>query len=262
MPRVVMCPPRHFDVTYRINPWMRPGVPVDTAKALTQWQTIVDRYAGFGWDVALVEPVEGLPDMVFAANAGFVLDERVLLSRFAYAERRGEEPAYRAWFEARGYAVTQASRPNEGQGDLMLVGEQILAGHGFRTDASALDEVAGWSGREVVGLRLVDPRFYHLDTALAGLGDGNIMWFPGAFDEPAQRELKRRYPDGLVVDEADALTFGLNATSDGHHVVLAAGATWLCERLAAAGYLPVPVDTSELQLSGGSVKCCTLELRS
>ncbi len=257
-----MCPPRHFDVRYRINPWMTPGAPVNAAKAVAQWQAIVNRYVGFGWEVQLVEPVDGLPDMVFAANAGFVLDNRVLLSRFAYSERRGEEAAYRSWFEAHGFHLTQARRANEGQGDLMLVGAQILAGYGFRTDPAALAEVASWSGREVVALRLVDPRFYHLDTALASLGDGNVMWFPGAFDEQAQRQLKRRFPDGIVADEADAMAFGLNAISDGRHVVLAAGATWLCERLAAAGYVPVPVDTSELQLSGGSVKCCTLELRS
>jgi N-dimethylarginine dimethylaminohydrolase len=260
--RVVMCAPRHFAIDYRINPWMTPGTPVSTATALAQWQAIVDRYAGFGWDVQHVEPVPGLPDMVFAANAGFVLDDSVLLARFAYAERRGEEAAYRRWFEANGYRVAQTARPNEGQGDLMLVGDRILAGHGFRTDPAALEEVASWSGREVVGLRLIDPRFYHLDTALASLGDGNIMWFPGAFDEAAQRVLKRRFPDGIVADEADAVTFGLNAISDGHRVVLAAGATWLHERLAAAGYVPVPMDTSELQLSGGSVKCCTLELGS
>lgn len=39
---------------------------------------------------------------------------------------------------------------------------------------------------------------------------------------------------------------GLNATSDGRHVVMAAQAERLTEKFAAAGFEPVTVDVSEL----------------
>ena len=62
--------------------------------------------------------------------------------------------------------------------------------------------------------------------------------------------------------EADAAVFGLNAVSDGRHVVLPSAATDLVDQLRERGYVPVGVDLSELLKAGGSVKCCTLELRA
>jgi N-dimethylarginine dimethylaminohydrolase len=120
--------------------------------------------------------------------------------------------------------------------------------------------VAACFDREVVPLTLVDPRFYHLDTALAVLDAATIAYWPGAFDERSVAVLRRRYPDAIIAAEADAMAFGLNAWSDGDHVVLAAGAPGLTAALRERGYEPILVDTSELQRSGGSVKCCTLEL--
>jgi len=149
---------------------------------------------------------------------------------------------------------------NEGEGDHLVVGDVILAGRGFRSDPDAHREVAAVFDREVVPLTLVDPRFYHLDTALAVLDADTIAYWPDAFDEPTRAVLRRRYPDAVLADEGDATAFGLNACSDGHHVVLAAGATALGAQLRERGYEPILLDTSELQRSGGSVKCCTLEV--
>jgi N-dimethylarginine dimethylaminohydrolase len=157
--------------------------------------------------------------------------------------------------------VHQTTHVHEGEGDLVLVDDTILAGSGFRTDPAAHREVAQVLDREVIGLELVDPRFYHLDTALFSLGFGQIVYFPGAFSLDSQQRLRRLYPDAIVADETDALAFGLNAISDGRHVFLPAPAQALAGRIADAGYQPVPIDLSELLRGGGSVKCCTLELR-
>ena len=62
---------------------------------------------------------------------------------------------------------------NEGEGDLLVAGPPddrvLLAGTGFRTDPRAHAEAAAVLGCPVLPLELVDPRFYHLDTALAVL---------------------------------------------------------------------------------------------
>lgn len=259
--RYAMCPPRFFTVSYSINPWMQPAVPVDRDRALRQWQTLRDTYVALGHQVEDIEPAPGLPDLVFAANAGLVIDGRALASRFRHPERTGEEAVFLEWFRARGYETRQAALCNEGEGDYLVTASGILAGSGFRSDTDACREVAEYFGRPVVPLTLVDPRFYHLDTALAVLDDDTVAYWPGAFSAPSQAVLRRRFPDAVIATEADAAAFGLNACSDGRHVVLAAGATVLAGRLAAHGFEPVPVDTSELQRSGGSAKCCTLELR-
>jgi N-dimethylarginine dimethylaminohydrolase len=137
----------------------------------------------------------------------------------------------------------------------------ILAGSGFRTEPAAHAEAAQLFRRPVIGLELVDPRFYHLDTALFVLDDDLIAYYPDAFSADSQALLRRRYPDALLADETDALAFGLNALSDGRHVFLPAPAEALAKRIADAGYQPVPVSLGELLRGGGSVKCCTLELR-
>jgi N-dimethylarginine dimethylaminohydrolase len=257
-----MCRPEHFDVVYSINPWMRPEVAVDRALALRQWEALRATYLELGHRVELLDPRPGLPDMVYSANGATVVGGSVLVSRFRHAQRAPEAAAHRDWFTANGFdRVVPAQFVNEGEGDLLVVGDVVLAGSGFRTDPRGHAEAARVLGRPVVPLNLVDPRLYHLDTAVAVLDHATIAWYPPAFDAPSRAVLAARYPDAVVADEADALVLGLNAVSDGRHVVLPAAATGLAAALAERGYQPVAVELSELLKGGGGPKCCTLEIR-
>jgi N-dimethylarginine dimethylaminohydrolase len=259
----LMCPPDHFAVSYAINPWMHTGGPVDAALARVQWDRLRQIYLELGHSVHLIDPVPGLPDMVFAANGALVIGDRALGARFAYPQRADEAPAYLGWLRRAGLpTVTEAAEVNEGEGDFLPVGPLLLAGTGFRTTPAAHAEAQELFGMPVVSLRLVDPRFYHLDTALAVLDEHTVAYYPGAFSEGSQRTLRTLFPDAVLADEADAAVLGLNAVSDGYHVVLAQRATGLAARLAERGYQPVGVELSELLKAGGGAKCCTLELRS
>jgi N-dimethylarginine dimethylaminohydrolase len=258
--RYLMCPPTYFDVTYSINPWMDPRKPVDPTLALAQWEDLRDLFLANGHQVEIIDPVEGLPDMVFAANGASVVDGRVLLARFRYAERAPESAAYREWFGARPFAEVRDGRlVNEGQGDYLLAGSYLLAGTGFRTDRNSHDEAQELFGRPVISLTLIDPRFYHLDTALAVLDD-TVMYYPAAFSAGSREVLRRLYPDAIIATDADAEVFGLNAVCDGRTVVLPQAATHLIDALRDRGFDPIGVDVSELMKAGGAVKCCTLEI--
>lgn len=262
---VLMCRPEHFTVVYRINPWMNPAQPTDTSLAVQQWQVLYDTYLQLGYDVQLIDPIDGLPDMVYAANGGFVIDNVAYGAKFTHPERQPEGPAYMDWFRAAGFDVREPKEVNEGEGDFLLVGETILAGTGFRSDSLSHQELGRIYGREVVTLRLVDPSFYHLDTAIAVLdptpGQEHIAYLPTAFDAESLAVLQARYPDAIIVNETDAAVLGLNSFSDGYHVVIASRATDFERQLREHGYDPIGVDLSELLLGGGGVKCCTLELR-
>ena len=181
----VMCPPTYFTVEYSINPWMDPGAPVDTDLAVAQWSELKRTYERLGHTVEVVDPQPGLPDMVFAANSGTVVDGRVLGSRFRAPERAAEAEHFRRWFLARGYReVVMPSRINEAEGDFAWTGELLLAGSGFRTDPAAHAEAQEVLGVPVVSLSLVDARYYHLDTALFVLDKGpraQIAYYPEAF---------------------------------------------------------------------------------
>nr|WP_238476354.1 dimethylargininase [Agromyces mariniharenae] len=260
-----MCRPEHFTVVYRINPWMNPAEPTDTDVALAQWQALYDTYLELGYDVHLIDPIAGLPDMVYAANGGFVIDGIAYGAKFTHPERQPEGPAYMEWFREQGFDVREPEEVNEGEGDFLLVGDVILAGTGFRSDSQSHQELERIFGREVVTLRLVDPSFYHLDTAVAVLdgtpGREHIAYLPSAFDGASLAVLQERFPDAIIVNETDAAVLGLNSYSDGYNVVIASRATDFERQLREHGYNPIGVDLSELLLGGGGVKCCTLELR-
>lgn len=272
----LMCPPTYFDVVYAINPWMDPSSPVDTAKALAQWEALRAAYEARGHRVDVIEPEPGLPDMVYAANGGIVVGGRALAARFTFPERAAEGPAYDRWFdtpEAEGYRrLGEAVETMEGEGDLLLIGKLLLAGTGFRTTPAGHTEVAerlelAEQGIELVPLELVDPRYYHLDTALSVLDDGAVSgetvvaYYPEAFSPAAQETLRRLFPDAILVGAEDAAVLGLNVVSDGLHVFLSDRARDYADALKERGFVPVGVDLSEIFKGGGSVKCCTLELR-
>jgi N-dimethylarginine dimethylaminohydrolase len=144
-----------------------------------------------------------------------------------------------------------------------VLSKRILAGCGFRTTLDAHRELATLTGREVISLELVDPRLFHLDLALTVLDDvrDHIAYYPDAFSQDSRQLLRELFPDALIADQHDAYAFGLNAVSDGLHVFISSGARQLREELAATGYWPISVDLSELIKGGGSVKCCTQEIR-
>ena len=258
---VLMCRPEYFTVSYRINPWMHPEDPTDTSLAVRQWDVLYRTYLDLGFEVHLIDPIAGLPDMVYAANGGFVIDNIAYGASFTYPERQPEGPAYMDWFREAGFDVRVPEEINEGEGDFLLVNGMILAGTGFRTASNSHEEIARIYGREVVSLNLINPSSYHLDTAVAVLDDTNIAYLPSAFDEASLATLRRLFPDAVIVTEEDAAVLGLNSFSDGYNIVIASRAKDFERQLRERGYNPIGVDLSELLLGGGGVKCCTLELR-
>ncbi len=265
----LMCPPTHFEVSYAINPWMDPARGVDRDLALRQWWGLVEAFRSAGHRVDLLDPVPGLPDMVYAANGATVVDGRVLIARFANPQRAAEADRHEAWHRRNGILygagpVIGATAVNEAEGDFAVLSDRVLAGHGFRTTLDGHRDLAALTGREVISLRLVDPRFYHLDVALTVLDDrrDHLAYYPGAFAPDSLAVLERLFPDAIIVDEADALAFALNSVSDGLNVFVPIHAAAFRSDLVAAGYRPMSIDLSELLKGGGSVKCCTQEIRA
>ena len=270
--RYLMCRPEHFTVSYTINPWMEPANPTDTAVAVRQWQDLYDTYIALGHEIELIDPIEGLPDMVYTANGGFLIDGVAYGAKFRFQERAGE--GRRSWTGSAPTASTRVEpvEVNEGEGDFLLVGDTILAGTGFRSTGDSHREIGEVFGTRGHLAHPVDPRFYHLDTAHRGARSGggrrerrperaNIAYLPSAFDARSQAILAERYPDAIHVSDEDGAVFGLNSASDGYNVIISPRAKGFEAQLRERGYNPVLVDLSELLLGGGGIKCCTLELR-
>lgn len=263
---ILMCEPGHFSVDYVINHWMSGQTgKVDRALAATQWERLRAILSSF-LNLAFVPSQPGVPDMVFTANAGLVRGKKVIVSRFASRERQAEEPLVRAWFRQNGYAL--ADWPQhvafEGAGDALFDRELpvLWFGHGFRSDAAAAALIETAIGCRTVSLRLVDPRFYHLDTCLCPLDGGALLYYPAAFDQKSQEKIRALLPrkKRLEVGEADALAFACNAVSLGRHVVLNHASPELQAALRRAGYTPILTPLTEFLKSGGAAKCLTLKL--
>ncbi len=263
MTRVLMCPPTFFDIRYEINPWMSVQRNADRLAAQQQWMDLRQTLENaLGARVEAEDPVDGSPDMVFTANAGFVVGNTAVLSRFRHFERQPEEAYNRAWFQAAGLTVLElpASIRFEGEGDAFLADERILMGHGFRTEAGAAEALEKSIGMEVVPVELVDPWFYHLDTCLAPIGLGRALWYPEAFSAQAQRRIHGLFIELIPVPEDEARKLVCNAVSNGVDVAISAGCPVTAKRLDDHGYRVHPVELDQFLLAGGGAKCLTLFL--
>jgi N-dimethylarginine dimethylaminohydrolase len=264
--KILMCPPDYFEVDYAINPWMdgHSGQP-DLALAREQWDALRAALAECA-EVVLLEPRPGLPDLVFTANAGLVYGNRAVPSHFMPHERRPEEPFLRAWFEAEGFdvRVLPDTIAFEGAGDALIDrgGPWLWTGHGFRTELEAHEYLRRWFDLEVVSIRLVDPRFYHIDTCLCPLDGGYLLYHPPAFDEASRAEIERRVPrDKLIpVSVENAGHFACNAVNVGQRIFMNRTGGRLVEALEARGFRVTQLGLSEFLKAGGSAKCLTLKL--
>jgi N-dimethylarginine dimethylaminohydrolase len=261
-PRILMCPPDHFAIEYEINPWMNVRIGSDAGLAQEQWTALHQALESLGVSVDLIEPVRGLPDLVFTANAGLVFRDLFIVSRFRYGVRQGEAPYFESWATSRGFQVVElpAGFNFEGAGDALFCGETLIAGYRFRSDVRSHQWIGERLGVEVLALELIDPRFYHLDTCFCPLAPELALYYPGAFDEYGRSVLRDRIPHLIEVAIEEAVSFSCNAVVVGKTVLLNDGAPKLAQDLRERGFGVRMLGFSEFIKSGGSAKCLTLRI--
>jgi N-dimethylarginine dimethylaminohydrolase len=260
--RYLLCPPAHFGVLYEINPWMHREVAVDPERAREQWTELESTLLAAGAAVERLEPVEGLPDLVFTANAGVVAGDRFVASRFRYPQRQGETPHDVAWFRTHGWDVVEFPPDvhHEGAGDALPFGGVLVSGYRWRSDAASHASLSRLVGAPVRSVELTDPRLYHLDLTFCPVDDRRAITVPAAWDDYGRRVMKELVPEPFVLDLDDALTFAANSVVIGRHIVMPACPPHLGRALEAAGFDIAVVDVSEFQKAGGGVRCLTLAL--
>jgi N-dimethylarginine dimethylaminohydrolase len=275
-PRFLMCRPQYFAVTYSINPWMDPAAWSQSGdalhgEALRQWEGLLHAVRRSGATVELVEPENGLPDLVFTANSAVVLDGKALLARFRHPQRQGEEPVYAAAFNAlrsRGLIDEVVTLPPgvtlEGAGDCLWDAHRQLfwMGCGFRSGVEAREVVAEQFGVPCVALALADPAFYHLDTCFSPLPCGAVMYYPAAFTTEGLAQIHARVAptQRIAIAAEDAAHFAANAVNFGRTIILSSCSETLRGQLKKRGYTVVEAPLTVFQRSGGSACCLTLRL--
>jgi N-dimethylarginine dimethylaminohydrolase len=261
-PRILMCPPDYYGIEYEINPWMSRSRGSSPERAHAQWHALHQVLEQLGVTIALLSPRQGLPDLVFTANAGLVFGTRFFSSRFRHEVRARESPYNDAWFEAHGFSIEHLpeSMYFEGAGDALFCGRTLFAGYRIRSDVQGHQYLGKAIERQVLPIELVNPYFYHLDTCFCPLAPGEALYFPDAFDRYGQKVFEEHVPRLLIVEEAEAKRFGCNAVVAGKTVIVNTGCEKLETGLRAWGYQPIAVELDEFLKAGGSAKCLTLRL--
>ena len=261
-PQILMCAPTYYGIEYEINPWMSRERQADRAQAVAQWTALRRVLEECGARIVLLEPVAGLPDMVFTANAALIYQRQAVLARFRYPERQGEESYDEAWLNTAGFEVRKLD-PGvffEGAGDALFAGDTLVAGYRIRSDVGGHQQIGTMLGCRVIPLELVDPYYYHLDTCFCPLDPRRAIYFPTAFDDYGRRALSEVVDELIEVSEDEARRFACNAAVVGNTVVTNTGCPRLHESLRERGFATRETPLDEFTKAGGSAKCLTLRL--
>ncbi len=253
--KVLMCRPTHFDVDYVINPHMVPH-SINRQRAMRQWRALVEAVESLGVTAEIIEQAPDVPDMVFATDQGIVKGGKALLANFRYPERKRETPYYREWFEDHGYAPQELTHlfSFEG-GDSLFMGDVLFVGTGFRANVASCEELSQTLNADVVPLRLVDPKFYHLDMCFLPLDAETAFYYPPAFSDSSRARLQKLIPDLHELSTEEATGYGANSFVTGSTVVTQAGNPSFTRKLKKLGRDVVEVDVSEFKKAGGGIHC-------
>jgi N-dimethylarginine dimethylaminohydrolase len=261
-PQILMCPPEFYGIQYEINPWMSRLRQSDLPTAQGQWADLRRTLEEAGGVISLLPPVEGLPDMVFTANAALIYDETAVMAHFRHPERQGEVAYDEVWLREAGFRIEHVPGELnfEGAGDALFCGDTLFAGYRIRSAARGHQQIGEMLGCRVIPLELVDPYYYHLDTCFCPLAPGQAIYYPQAFDRYGRDALAAQIPELIEVEESEARRFACNAVVVGRTVVTNTGCPSLHSQFRERGFSPRETPLDEFVKAGGSAKCLTLRL--
>lgn len=261
MKKVLLCKPLFYQINYQINPWMNIG-SVNRSLAIDQWLLLKKEYEDLGLDVKIIDQVEGVPDMVFAADQGINVKNGFLISNFKYKQRQEESRIYENWLKQNSYKILRLPKSCifEGGGESVFFKDILFVGTGFRTSPNSIAEITKVSNLNVIPLTLTDARFYHLDTCLFCLDDKTAFYYPPAFSKQSQDVLKKQVQNLIEINESDALNFAANSVTVGKNVFCQKGSSNFEKHIQKLGYSIIGLDVSEFIKAGGGIHCLSLFL--
>ena len=259
-----MCKPEHYDVIHKnLNIHMNMEKSVNNHKANMQYWNLVRKLSECGANIKFIDSKNGLVDMVFAANGALIdkLTHTAIIANFEANPRVEESELWKNFLKNNLYKVKVLQNKFEGQGDALFshAGKVLWYGYGFRSSYKAASEIQSVLKNVTIHtLKLVDERFYHLDTCFCVLNNDSVMYYPDAFDKESNEKIERNFQVKIVVSEYDALKFSCNAICIKNYIILHEASLDLKNSLNKIGYTVIENNMSEFLLSGGSAKCCVM----
>ena len=259
----LMCPPEHYAVEYEINPWMKRTNQPDLDLARKQWDNLVSNLTLAGATIEMLRPEASLPDMVFTADVGIIDRQRFIRSHFRYLQRQLEVRHSTDWFRERNYEIIElflGKKESLESSDICSFRDSLVAGYGFRTTLSAAITLAHFLQRKVVSIKLIDPRFYHLDLSFCPLDERRALTAPSAWSRRSCELIEKCVPEPLVLELDEALTFCANSLVVGKTVIMPSCPLRIGRVLEHWGFTVCVSPMSEFLKAGGAVHCLALAL--
>ncbi len=260
----LLCPPQHFGVLYEINPWMHQEVAVDVDAAVGQWNALHRTLLDAGATVDTIDPPDGVPDLVFTANAG-LLDagtRTFVPSHFRHPERQPETEVFASWFADTGWNVRRLpiEIDHEGAGDALPFGGVLVSGYRPRSDAIAGNHLTDLLDVAVRAVELVDERLYHLDLTFCPLDDRRALCAPLGWDAYGRKVVEALVPEPLWLEDDEALAFCANSVVIGNRIVMPTCPPRVGRILESWGFDIAVCPVDEFLKAGGGCRCLTLAL--
>jgi N-dimethylarginine dimethylaminohydrolase len=268
--RFLLCRPLHFTVAYEINPYMHVQVHPDPELALAEHDGLVTTLGAAGAELEFLDPVPGLPDLVFTANAGVVDGDAFVPSRFRHPERQGETVHDVDWFSGRRFRISPlpGDEPFEGAGDVLPFGADadstrgpvLVAGYRTRSTVGAQIHLGALLGVPVRTVELVDERFYHVDLVFCPVDERRALIAPQGLDRYGCRVLEELVPEPVWLTDDEASSFCANSVVVGDVIVMPSCTPRLGRILEDAGLSVAVSPVGEFLKAGGGCRCLTLAL--
>ena len=263
MKKILMCPPKYYNIEYVINPWMKIGTEINRDEAYANYNLLKENYESSGMEVLEIEPVEGLPDMIYTANIGYAERDIFIKANFKAPERRKESEIAVNYFEKLNYKIHTLPEDIffEGQGDIIRSETKYFIGYGERSSIKVKEHLEQILDKEFHPIELNNPYFYHLDTCLGPLNDETTMINPVAFTREGLELINSQFKNIIIADEQDNNSLACNLVVNKNNVFIGKGISEKLKReLESYGFKVIEIDMTEFLKGGGSVKCLTQEI--
>lgn len=223
-------------------------VPIDVVTARAQHAVYRQLIASLGVDVKVLPAEHALPDSCFVEDTAVVVDKVALITRPGASSRQAEPQGVADALSKLERIYMQEPATLDG-GDVMRLGKRLYVGKSARTNAAGIAELQ----RVFNNVTVIDmPRgILHLKCVCAPLGDDRITL---ADDTIPVRDFGSVDIVRVPAEEA----YAANVLAIGSSVLVPSGFPRTRDALAAAGYSPLELHTSEFRKADGALTCLSI----
>ena len=270
-PRLVMCPPEHLSTRVKNNIWMKAG-KIDKVRAMTQYNRIINVLEALGSEVLEIHPVPGAQDQCFCSNVAVAVEPYVILANYKAAGREMEVAPARSFFRKHGYDTIQPPYHFEGEAELKRIREDLyFGGYGQFTDIKALEWIADTCEIEIIPLKEINPKLYHLDCSILVVDEQNVIVTKEGIDDQSLKAVEK-IANVIVTPPDVAITGCTNAVLLRHKNIALSGTfnpefkeyvkamEWMNSTFDKFGYTVLFMDCDEFDANGADLSCCCMHL--